>query len=95
MVVLYTALIVSKPLVYPYANGNFRHSRVVGIYVQRGASFCCSFPLAKAISYEPQSVEQAIVKGFTLSLCPYRSNQLQLPTVAVALDRERKNDYGK
>ena len=28
-----TALIVSKPLVYPYTNGNFGHSWVVSIYV--------------------------------------------------------------
>ena len=33
-----TALIVSRPLVYPYANGNFGHIEVVSIYLQRGAS---------------------------------------------------------
>ena len=38
MVVIYTALIVSRPLVYSYANGNFGHSRVVDIPTAWG--FC-------------------------------------------------------
>ena len=38
-----TALIVSKPLVYPYTNGNFGHRRVVSIYLQRGASLVVRF----------------------------------------------------
>ena len=34
--IICTALIVSRPLVYPYANGNFGHSRVVSIYYSVG-----------------------------------------------------------
>ena len=63
MVVIYTALIVSRPLVYPYANGNFGHSRVVSIHTAWG------FDVARfdkqGNSYEPQNVERATVQGFT------------------------------
>ena len=66
-----TALIVSKPLVYPYANGNFGHSRVVGIYIQRGASLVV-VSFVQAISYEPQIVKRvsnsAGLHAFFLSL---------------------------
>ena len=36
LVVIYTALIVSRPLVYPYTNGNFGHNRVVSIHTAWG-----------------------------------------------------------
>jgi hypothetical protein len=44
-----TALIVSQPLVYPYANGNFGHSRVVSISYTAWGFSCCSFLQDKAI----------------------------------------------
>ena len=65
-----TALIVSRPLVYPYANGNFGHSRVLYIST-RGAFHLFACFDKQGHSYEPQNVERATVQGFTLSLCLY------------------------
>ena len=69
LVVIYTALIVSKPLVYSYANGNFGHSRVVSVHTAWG------FDVARfdkqGNSYEPQGVERATVQGFTSLFCVF------------------------
>ena len=68
--IICTALIVSRPLVYPYTNGNFGHSRVVGIYYSVGLSLVVRSD-KQGNSYEPQNVERATVQGFTLSFCLY------------------------
>ena len=65
-----TALIVSRPLVYSYANGNFGHIRVVSYRIWRGASLVARSDLQGNFQ-EPQNVERATVQGFTLSFCLY------------------------
>lgn len=66
-----TALIVSRPLVYPYANGNFGHSGVVSIsYTAWGFPLVVLLLDIQALP-EPQGVEASNSAGlhaFFLSL---------------------------
>ena len=70
MVVIYTALIVSRPLVYPYTNGNFGHSRVVDIPAAWGfciARFYRTWRFSGAS--ERGASDSAGLHAFFVSLC--------------------------
>ena len=60
-----TALIVSKPLVYPYTNGNFGHIGLLVYTYSVGLSLVARFD-KQGNFQEPLIVKRATVQGFTL-----------------------------
>ena len=63
-----TALIVSRPLVYPYANGNFGHCRVVGIHTAWGSLVARSDRQGNAKASERGASDSAGLHVFFVSL---------------------------
>ena len=83
-----TALIVSQPLVYPYTNGNFGHSRVVSIYYSVGLlSLLASTNRAIPTSLRTWSERQCRASRFLFVFIVL----IYKISVAVVLDRKSGN----
>ena len=89
MVVICTALIVSRPLVYSYANGNFGHSRVVDIPTAWGFCIARFYRIWRfSGATRSRAIDSAGLHAF---FCVFMS-VIEKHTVAVVLDRRSGND---